>query len=69
MRMGDTVLKKSGEYSGTYGIFIDSGSTFTYLPHSNYKSLELALSNSCAKFPEKCLVGKDRASCFKITPE
>lgn len=69
MRMGDQVLKTNGEYSGSFGIFIDSGSTFTYLPRSNFKSLELALSNACAKSPKKCLIGKDRSTCFKITPD
>lgn len=69
MRMGDTVVKRNGESSGGFGIFIDSGSTFTYLPRSNYKNLELALSNACAKSPQRCLIAQSRSSCFKIIPE
>lgn len=65
--MGEYTIHKSGDFTGVYGFFIDSGSTFTYLPRSNFKNLEMALENACSLVPEKCLVAKGRASCYKIT--
>lgn len=43
MRMGTKIIKSKNEFSGSFGIFIDSGATFTYLPSSNFKSLSIAL--------------------------
>lgn len=65
--MGENVIHSKGDFAGVYGFFIDSGSTFTYLPRSNFKSLEIALENACSLVPDKCLVAKGRASCYKIT--
>lgn len=43
IRMGEKIIKSKNDYSGSFGIFIDSGATFTYLPRSNYNHLSVAL--------------------------
>lgn len=43
MRMAGKIIKSKNEYTGNFGVFIDSGATFTYLPTSNFKSLTIAL--------------------------
>lgn len=63
------MLKSKKESTGSYGVFIDSGSTFTYLPRKNYQALLVALENSCALFPDMCLIAQGRSTCYKITPE
>lgn len=32
IKIGDTFIHKEGDRLGYYGLFIDSGSTFTYFP-------------------------------------
>lgn len=66
IRMGEKIIKSKNEYVGSFGIFIDSGATFTYLPRSNYNHLSVALENACAAHPNQCLVGKSKQNCFKI---
>jgi hypothetical protein len=50
IRLGDTILKSKSEGGGYYGVFIDSGSTFTYLPRGNYNTMLQTLENACSKY-------------------
>jgi hypothetical protein len=36
IKIGNTIIRSKDEPLGYYGIFIDSGSTFTYFPRKNY---------------------------------
>ena len=36
IKIGNTIIRSTDESFGYYGIFIDSGSTFTYFPRKNY---------------------------------
>ena len=66
-KLGKDVIKSKDEYAGYYGVFIDSGSTFSYLPSTNYKWLTRSLENACSKFPTQCLIAKGNNNyCFKV---
>lgn len=60
------MLKTEGEHGGYYGIFIDSGSTFTYLPRDKFTTFVRALTNACSYHPDTCLIAKGKQTCFKI---
>ncbi len=36
IRAGKSVIHNKGEKLGVFGVFIDSGSTFTYFPRQNF---------------------------------
>lgn len=42
---------------GGYGIFIDSGSTFSYIPENKYMEVERMLNTSCIN-SNKCKIGR-----------
>lgn len=46
IRIGKEILHWGKNY-GVYGIFIDSGSTFTYFPREVYKKFENNLKKIC----------------------
>ena len=49
-----------------YGIFIDSGSTFSYLPKRKYELLEQKLNSTCIN-SKKCQVGVgEDSTCYKL---
>ena len=66
--MGADVIKKEREYAGSYGVFIDSGSTFSYFPTSNFGYLTRSLENACSRYSSsnRCLISKNSNVCFKI---
>ena len=43
MRLGEDIIKGEKEYAGWYGVFIDSGSTFSYLPSANFRKFTRSL--------------------------
>lgn len=57
IRIGSEVLHWGTKNYGKYGIFIDSGSTFTYFPRDVYSKFENALNKKCQN-SEKCKILK-----------
>lgn len=49
-----------------YGIFIDSGSTFSYLPRQKYRILEEKLNMTCIN-SKRCKVGRgEDSTCYQL---
>lgn len=66
IRMGNTVLRE-GESLGYYGLFIDSGSTFTYFRNREYNLILQQIENSCALRPLQCKIAKNSGlKCVKV---
>lgn len=47
IKIGDTIIHPKNGKLGMYGIFIDSGSTFTYFPRENYLIFRNKIVQTC----------------------
>lgn len=58
---------RTSEDLGYYGMFLDTGSTFTYFPRKFYQRLVLELENSCAYQPKMCKIAQgSKSACFRV---
>jgi hypothetical protein len=48
IKIGDSVIHKEGDRLGSFGLFVDSGSTFTYFPQENFLIFKKELIERCA---------------------
>lgn len=66
IRIGNSVLRE-GESMGYYGLFIDSGSTFTYFRTKEYNMILQEIENSCALRADQCKIAKKSGlKCVKV---
>lgn len=61
VRVGTNVLHWGAKNYGMYGIFIDSGSTFTYFPRDVYSKFLDFLNKKCED-SQVCKIGKGEDS-------
>lgn len=51
---------------GGYGIFIDSGSTFSYIPEVKYNEVENLLNHTCLN-SQRCEIGRgEDSTCYRL---
>lgn len=52
---------------GSYGLFIDSGSTFTYFRPKEYNMMLQEIENACALRQDQCKIAKQNGlKCVKV---
>lgn len=67
IKVGNELVHKKDDKLGVYGIFIDSGSTFTYFPRENYLRFKNELIRNCASNKELCEIASgESVLCFHL---
>jgi hypothetical protein len=48
IKIREKLIHKKDENLGAFGLFVDSGSTFTYFPNQNFQIFKEELLSSCS---------------------